>query len=346
MTSRPALSVVIIGRNEGLRLVQCLESVANMRPLEGGVEVIYVDSASTDDSIQNATERGAVVLCVTPERPCASIARNAGWRASSAPIVLFLDGDTILHPDFAVNSIAEFNKPDIAVVFGNRREIYPNASIFNRVLDLDWIGPFGLVSYCGGDALMRRDVLERVDGYDEQLIAGEEPELCLRIRALGYKVLHIDRPMVLHDLAITRFSQYWRRNVRSGYAYAEISSRFSDTNSPLWRFESHHNLIHGVSLLTLLFGGVALSVVVRAVWPILVVIALVSALALRTAARSKWKSTEFGTRLLYGFHSHLVHIPILVGQLKYQLNRLRGRRERLMEYKDTPEARPSKRISV
>ncbi len=219
-----SLSIVVIGRNEGSRLEHCLLSIRAMEKPEGDVEVIYVDSASTDGSCALAAKLGAQVISVQPKRPTAALGRNAGWRASSGTFILFLDGDTILHPQFVVTALDDFEK-DTAVVWGNRREIHPEASLYNRVLDLDWISRPGLVDYCGGDALMRREALETAGGYDEDLIAGEEPEMCRRLRAKGWKILHVDRPMTGHDLAMTQWSQYWRRATRTGYAYAEVSER-------------------------------------------------------------------------------------------------------------------------
>jgi len=136
------LSVVIIGRNEGERLVRCLDSVREMTPVEGGVEVIYVDSASVDGSPARAAARGARVIPLPDGRPTAARGRNAGWRAASGEFVLFLDGDTILDRDFVRRAFAGFSDPNVAVVWGHRREIRPQDSIYNRVLDLDWIYPY------------------------------------------------------------------------------------------------------------------------------------------------------------------------------------------------------------
>jgi cellulose synthase/poly-beta-1,6-N-acetylglucosamine synthase-like glycosyltransferase len=182
-------------------------------------EVIYVDSASTDESPQLASRRGATVITVCPERPTAAIGRNTGWRRAASDLVLFLDGDTVLHPDFALAACNTLlREPSIAAVWGHRREIDTEASVYNRVLDLDWIYPPGLAEFCGGDVLVRRKVLLEVGGFDESLIAGEEPELCRRIRARGHGILHIDCPMTGHDLQITRWSQYWKRATRAGQA--------------------------------------------------------------------------------------------------------------------------------
>jgi cellulose synthase/poly-beta-1,6-N-acetylglucosamine synthase-like glycosyltransferase len=328
----PAISIVVIGRNEGERLSECLESVRRMRPARGEVETIYVDSASTDDSVERATRLGATVVRAEFERPCAAAARNAGWRIARAPIVLFLDGDTVLDRNFVIDSLDEFADHRVAVIFGHRREIRPKASIFNRVLDLDWVYLPGQVEFCGGDALMRRDVLERVGGFDGDLIAGEEPDLCCRIRALGFIVLHVDRPMTGHDLAMTRFSQYWWRAIRSGYAFAEIAERFRRTNSPFWSGQARRNNLHGLMMLAVGIGAPVVALFLHSLLPLVAAIGFILALSIRTAIRCKWKSDDLVTRLLYGLHSHLVKIPILFGQLKFQLDRRLQRRTALIEY--------------
>jgi glycosyltransferase involved in cell wall biosynthesis len=334
MNDNPVLSVVVIGRNEGERLVRCLESVAAMNLQGAAAEIIYVDSNSTDASVERAHQLGAAVIQVNPARPCAAVGRNAGWRAAKAGIVLFLDGDTILVPDFVDHAKGQFDDASVAVVFGDRRETNTNGSMYNRVLDLDWIVPPGPAEFCGGDALIRRDVLERIDGYDERLIAGEDAELCLRIRTLGYKIIHLDRRMTGHDLAIHRFSQYWRRAVRTGYAYAEISERSRQSATPVWVEQASRNRLQGVVMLAIVAGAPILSLALRSLIPIAFGITSIVALSVRTAIRSRWKQAGLTTRLLHGLHSHLVQIPILFGQLKYRYDRLIGRTAELIEYKD------------
>jgi cellulose synthase/poly-beta-1,6-N-acetylglucosamine synthase-like glycosyltransferase len=329
----PVLSVVAIGRNEGVRLGRCLQSINRMRPLQGSVEVIYVDSGSTDGSLERAAQFKVKVKRLESANPCAAAARNAGWRVAQAPIIFFLDGDTVLERNFVADSIAELNDPSVAVVFGNRRETNPKASIYNRVLDLDWNAPAGTVEFCGGDALIRREVLERVDGFDERLIAGEEPEMCQRIRALGFTILHVDRPMTGHDLAMTRFSQYWRRAIRSGYAYAEVSARFRNTDLPLWDKKARRNIVHGAALLAIIAGALLGSTALHSVLPIAAAVAIIGVLAIRTAIRFRWKTPDLATLLFFGLHSHLVQIPLLFGQLKYQRDRFTGRTAELIEYK-------------
>jgi cellulose synthase/poly-beta-1,6-N-acetylglucosamine synthase-like glycosyltransferase len=297
------------------------------------VETIYVDSGSTDKSVAVAVARGATVIELHSPRPTAAQGRNAGWRAASGNIVLFLDGDTILHPDFVADSLAAFDDPTVAIVWGHRRETLETRSVYNRVLDLDWIYPPGYSPFCGGDALFRRSTLELTGGFDDTLIAGEEPELCRRITGRDLRILHVDRPMTGHDLGITRFAQYWRRAMRAGNAFAEVSARFSQSDTPFWLAESRRNRISAIILIALPFFGVACSLVARSPWPFLCSVALLLALAVRTSWKARWKSSDHIALALYGVHSHLQQIPIFAGQLRFWMNRRRGNQAELVEYK-------------
>ncbi len=329
------VSAVVIGRNEGERLRRCLQSVFSMERSGFEIEVIYVDSDSTDGSAELARSMGARTISLKPERPSAALGRNAGWRAASGDIVLFLDGDTILHPRFVSDSLAEFADPKVAVVWGHRRELYPERSIYIRTLDLDWIYEAGPTLYCGGDALFRREVLVTVDGFDETLIAGEEPELCRRIAAIGFTILHVDRPMTGHDLAIYRWRQYWKRSTRAGHAFAEVSERFRGTSQSFWTEESRRNRNRALILLGLALIGVIGSLVWLTPWPLLLVVVFFGFLALRSAWKVRWKSNDLIALTAYGIHSHLQQIPIFVGQLQFWGNRRRGKRAMLVEYKQS-----------
>jgi glycosyltransferase involved in cell wall biosynthesis len=336
----PKVSAVVIGRNEGKRLLDCLDSIATMAFPPSEVEIIYVDSDSTDGSPEKAAARGAQVIRVKPERPSAALGRNAGWQAARGEFILFLDGDTQLHPEFVGRALAAIGDPKVAIVWGHRRESKPEQSLYVRALDLDWIYRPGDTEFCGGDALVRRSVLAEVGGYDQSLIAGEEPEMCRRIRARGYRIVHIDAPMTLHDLAVNTFRAYWRRAFRAGHAYAEIALRTRGSPDPLWQREARRNLIHGgllllapvyllLALLTLPPASALLAIGVPAL--------LAGLLLARTAQRCSWKSDNATTRWLYALHSHFQQIPILFGQLAQLRDARRGRQRKLIEYKGAGE---------
>ena len=328
------LSIVVIGRNEGQRLARCMESVRAIRGFDK-VQLIYADSGSTDGSPEIAAQFGAEVVVVYPERPTAAIGRNAGWRRATGEFVLFLDGDTILHPDFpraACDAIATDSR--LCAVWGNLREIHPHKSIYTRVLDLDWIYAPGYVEASGGNVLMKRSALIEVDGFDSRLIAGEEPEMCRRLRALGYTILHIDHPMAGHDLDITRWSQYWKRARRGGYAYAQVSDRFKSTEDPFWLADARRGAVlgcfWGFSLGAALIASLRFSYVPMTLWLCLALVA-----SFRSGWRARWKSDNPITLLLYGVHSHLQHLPALIGQLQYRLDKRCGIHRALIEYKQS-----------
>jgi cellulose synthase/poly-beta-1,6-N-acetylglucosamine synthase-like glycosyltransferase len=327
------VSVVVIGRNEGARLERCLRSVNAMAHEGFTTEVLYVDSGSTDDSLALAERLGVRTVSLQSARPTAALGRNAGWRAARGEIVLFLDGDTLLHPGFVRTALPRFSAPAVAVLWGHRRELFPRASLYNRVLDLDWVYAPGLTQFCGGDALFRRAILEQTGGFDETLIAGEEPELCRRILALGGEILHLDLPMTGHDLAMTRFAQYWKRATRAGHAFAEVSARFRHTANPLWEADARRNRVRALTLLSLPLAALILSAALRSPWPLGGVVALLAALALRTAWKARWKSRDKLALALYGIHSHFQQVPIYLGQLQFHRSQRTGKRTALVEYK-------------
>jgi len=328
------LSVVVIGRNEGARLRRCLDSVRAMR-YYGQMELIYVDSGSSDGSVALAESLGAKTIALTPLRPTAALGRNAGWRTATGDIVFFLDGDTVVDKDFAAAAMCEFDDAAVACVWGHRREMFPRETSYNRVLDLDWMYAPGPAAFCGGDALFRRIALVAVDGFDESLIAGEEPEMCRRMIAAGHRILHVDLAMTKHDLAMTSFGQYWARATRAGHAYAEVSRRFADSGDPFWSAEARRNRLQVFALSVMVIAGVVASALLRSGWPAAAVLVVLDVLVLRTAWKARWKSTNVWTLLLYGVHSHLQQVPICAGQMRYAWNNRRGRRMGIVEYKQS-----------
>lgn len=332
-TAPPDIAVVVIGRNEGQRLVDCLNSVqaADWGSLRH--ELIYVDSNSSDQSCERAQSLGARVIEVRPLRPTAAVGRNAGWRATEAEQVLFLDGDTLLHPQFVNQARAALSaNSQRAVVWGHRRERRTQDSLFNRVLDLDWVYAPGETEFCGGDALFIRQALTQTGGFNETLIAGEEPELCARLRQAGWRIEHIDAPMTLHDLAMTRWRQYWLRAERAGHAYAEVSHRLANSSTPLWGNEIRRNRLH--SLILMLYF-LTLVVCFATGWPGIAGLGLAAGLAVlvRSAWRARWKSGNALTLLLYALHSHFQQLPIFWGQARWWWTHRKGETRGLIDYK-------------
>lgn len=222
----PEVAAIAIGRNEGERLIRCLAS------LEGQVApIVYVDSGSTDGSVEAARAAGAHVVDLDLTKPfTAARARNAGLARLAAIdpdglYVQFLDGDCELREGWIEIALAEIETDSkVAVICGRRRERAPEATRWNRLIDMEWDTPIGEADACGGDALMRRAALEEVGGYRDDMIAGEEPEMCFRMRARGWRIRRIDAEMTWHDAALTRWGQWWQRNRRAGHAFGEAAA--------------------------------------------------------------------------------------------------------------------------
>ncbi|MDR3622637.1 MAG: glycosyltransferase [Paludisphaera borealis] len=217
------IGVVAIGRNEGERLRRCLESVSGL-----GLILVYVDSGSQDGSIELARGLGVEVVELDLSRPfSAARARNEGLErllaiAPEVRYVQFVDGDCEIADGWIDRARRELDeRPEAAAVCGRLRERHPERSVYNRLADLEWNTPIGEAKACGGIAVMRVAALRQVGGFDPDLIAGEEPELCVRLRQKGWKIFRIDAEMALHDMAMTRFRQWWKRTMRTGHAYAE-----------------------------------------------------------------------------------------------------------------------------
>lgn len=333
--SNPTLAVVVIGRNEGERLRRCFSSIESMRQPAGGIEIVYVDSDSSDESPLIAEQAGIRAIRLFPEEPTAARARNAGWRATCAPFVLFVDGDCQIEQDFAVQALEKFQDPDVAVVWGRLREAFPSASIYNRLMDIQWVClrdmPAGPTFYGTGIALVRRSALEAAGGFCDSLTAGENTELGRRLQSLGYSVLHVELPMVRHDAAILRFSQYWRRFVRDGYSYARLRELFRDSVQPLFRFE--FSVVGGGLLIAAPAAAVA-GYALHGSWlvPALVAGALFTHLA-RTTLQSLPKVGSLRDAMLFSIHWHFKLIPNLFGHLAYLLDKRLGRRRGLIEYR-------------
>nr|WP_207786038.1 glycosyltransferase [Altererythrobacter segetis] len=242
MIDLSALGIVAIGRNEGERLRSCLSSIPQ------DTRTVYVDSASTDDSVAIAQSLGAEVVHLHLSTPfTAARARNAGFArlAELAPkvkFVQFIDGDCELERTWLGTALDFLERnPQAAAVCGRRRERHVDASIYNRLCDDEWNTPIGEAEACGGDVMMRAEAFKGAGGYDAALIAGEEPELCARLRDRGWQIWRLDASMTVHDAAMERFSQWWKRALRSGYGYAQVWHKTRSARSgglygrELWR---------------------------------------------------------------------------------------------------------------
>lgn len=317
------VDAVVIGRNEGARLLACLASLA------GQVRrVVYVDSGSTDGSAKAAAAvPGVQVVALDMARPfTAARARNAGLarlQGDAPDFVQMVDGDCAVDPGWIARALAGFAQhPKAAVICGRRRERHPQASVWNRMIDREWDTPVGQARACGGDALFRFAPLMALGGYREDLIAGEEPELCLRLGRLGHEIWRIDAEMTLHDAAMTKAAQWWRRAVRAGHAFAEGAALHGSGPERHWRVETARALIWGAALPL----GLVLAALLISSWAL-------AGFALYPLQIARILARDPARDLATAAFTVIAKFAEARGALGYYLNRLRGRKRGLIEYK-------------
>ena len=329
-TAASSIGVVVIGRNEGERLRRSLSSIVSHAK-----HVVYVDSGSVDESLATAKSLGVDVVELDLSQPfSAARARNVGFDhlkqlAADLQFVQFVDGDCEIDDRWIETALQSLQQhPTVAVVCGRRREKFPEQSIYNAMCDMEWDVPPGETTWCGGDAFMRAGPFAAVNGFDASLIAGEEPELCRRLIAAGWKILRLSAEMTRHDAAVTRFSQWWRRSIRSGHAFAEGAAlkRTSDDGYCLRESRS-----------IWLWGVIVPALALIAAWPTrgisLLLLLYFPLKALLVAVRKRRVGNPWSRSLFYGYFCLLGKFPQAWGQIQFLRSRSSGKSRTVIEYK-------------
>ena len=327
------VGIVAIGRNEGERLRRCLDSIIGL-----GHTVVYVDSRSTDGSVEMARAKGANVVELDTSRPiCVPRARNEGFVRlcqidPDVRFVQFVDGDCELDQDWLDQGRKALEeRPDVALVTGRRRERFPERSIYNQLADLEWDMPVGEIKGSHGDIMVRADAFQQVGGFDANVFVGEDYDFCIRLRKNGWILLRIDAEMTLHDMGMTRFGQWWRRCVRSGYGFAEGAFLHGARPARHWVRDVRSIIFWGIILPAATIGLAwpthGISLVLFLAYPLQV---------LRLAHRQRRAGVPWRLAWFYSGACVLGRFPNAIGALRYWTGRLLGRRRALIEYKGNP----------
>ena len=321
------VGVVVIGRNEGERLRRCLTSA-----VRESRHLLYVDSGSSDGSVALAQSLGVETFALDRGMPfSAARARNEGHallrqRQPHLQYLQFVDGDCELCEGW-LSEAAEFldHHTDVAVALGRLREKRPDSSVFNTMIQFEWDLPTGETRSCGGIAMMRASALDQVQGFRTDLIAGEEPELCVRLRRNGWRIWRLAEDMALHDLAMSRFSQWWKRELRNGYAFAEGVALHGAPPERHCVRQYLSALLWGLVIPLAILASIAYF----GVWGA-VMLALYPLQVVRLALRGKRSARE---NWLYGLFLVIGRFPTTLGVLRFHVHRALGHRRRLIEYK-------------
>lgn len=336
------IGVVAIGRNEGERLRRSLRSLGAWKS-----STVYVDSGSTDDSVAFARGMGVAVVELDTSIPfTAGRARNAGLErllelVRGVEYVHFVDGDCEVVEGWIERASATMSSDlTLGVVCGRRRERQRDATKWNRLCDMEWNTPIGRAAACGGDALYRVSALRASGAFDPALVAGEEPELCVRIRARGFGILRVDADMTIHDAAMTRFSQWWRRASRNGHAIVGGLMIHGlrcdhDYGRQLMRAVAWVGAILGSTLLALALALTTLSSTWKLAFAFLP-LALWLTILVRTYSNRRARGDRAGDCALYAFFVVLGKVPECLGAFACWRDRARGRSSHWIEYKHVP----------
>lgn len=324
------VGAVIIGRNEGERLVTCMRSLKNQ--IE---HIVYVDSGSTDNSLAHAKELGIQTVELDLSVPfTAARARNEGAEAlltanSDLSYIQFVDGDCEVQADWIEKAKSFLEQADeYAIVCGRRRERYPDNSVFNALCDIEWNTPVGEAQACGGDALIRTTAFKQVDGYNPELIAGEEPEMCFRLRRNKWKIYRLDAEMTLHDAAMTKLSQWWKRAERAGYAYTNGFDLHGKSEEQFKRKEVISIAFWAgvLPLVVILFSFIKpWTLLLLGVYPLQIM-----RVAIRDVSKQLRESKD---SWLYAASSIFAKFPQFLGLLRFYLNKAKGQAASIIEYK-------------
>ncbi len=322
--------IVAIGRNEGDRLRACLDSIRT-----GSIPFVYVDSGSSDGSVGLAKSMGAHVLALDPSKPfSAARARNEGFDQllelwPGLAYVQFVDGDCELAADWPTRGQLQLDAQlDVGAVCGQVQEKDWNASIYTRLCAMEWEKTPGEVAACGGNCMVRVNDFRLVGGFRPDVIAGEEGEFCLRLRRAGRRILHLAHPMVRHDVATTRFAQWWQRARRAGHAYAQGAALHGRAPERHFMKECRSIWFWG-----LLLPVVSLGLAVPTSGASLLLIAGYPVLAARVYRAGRRRGWTKGDAALYAAFAILAKLPGLQGLLQYHWRILGGRDMAIIEHK-------------
>lgn len=317
------VGIVAIGRNEGARLKACLSSLPD-------VPVVYVDSGSSDGSVSLAKSFGADVVELSTDTPfTAARARREGFErlkaVHSPQFVQFIDGDCLMVEGWLTAALEAITaEENTGIVTGWRRELYPEASIYNDLCHHEWNRPSGEILTCGGDMLVRSEAIAKAGPFDDTVIAAEDDEFCVRVRKSGWKIRRIPVEMTRHDAAMLRFGQWWQRAVRSGHGFAQVGYM----HSPYFGREQKRVLVYGLAI-------PSFTLVALATYPSAALLGILAYIYNYIRTASGLKGEGLAPRRAYhqAVLVTLSKLPNAIGLLEFHRRRIFGRKMQIIEYK-------------
>ncbi|MFX0124504.1 MAG: glycosyltransferase [Candidatus Hodarchaeota archaeon] len=194
-------SIIIPVLNEEENIIRCLESVFALNLNRKDYEVILIDNGSIDDTVKNAKKYPIDLLLIEPNTTIAGL-RNLGACKAKSAILAFLDADCVASSEWlnrALDNLIYKNNDPRIVATGSRYKVPKQAGFIERV----WFGQRSedneFVNYLNaGNFIIRKNVFDSINGFDEKLTTGEDSEICMRLTQHGYKILSDEQITVIH----------------------------------------------------------------------------------------------------------------------------------------------------
>lgn len=226
----PAASVVIRARNEGAVLGRLLRGIALQD--RDDVEVLLVDSGSTDDTRDIAHAAGARLVDLAPERFTYGRALNLGCAAARGPVCVLVSAHCVPVNDRWLSRLLEpLRDPDVAGSYGKQLPLASTLPYEQRNLLAGF--PFGArrqtshTFFHNANAAVRRDVWARTP-FDETLPGLEDRDWARRVLAAGWQLVYEPLAMVYHQHTET-LGQIYARSFREGVALRRLDPGFAQS---------------------------------------------------------------------------------------------------------------------
>jgi glycosyltransferase involved in cell wall biosynthesis len=264
----PTVSVVICTYNRAALLGDALDSVLRQSVPPGiGFETVVVDDGSTDDTAavvrQRAGTSATPVRYVRISHGGVSAARNAGLEAARGDWIAFMDDDEIAYPDWLANLLCAALAHDADCVSG-RNEIaigsqpFELAESVRKLLgDNSFMAKPGSTVLPGcGNALIRRSVLAKIDGFDPALVYGEDADFFRRARRAGARIVFAPDARITHLVPKHRLETSYLFAIARAGAESQVSEDFKDGGTRILLRTCFLRFVHlGVSVLPRLLSG-------------------------------------------------------------------------------------------
>ncbi|MGM0589762.1 MAG: glycosyltransferase family 2 protein [Bacteroidota bacterium] len=238
------VSIIIIGKNEGDKLRKCIKSVEkvlNTHKNNIKIEAIYVDSKSTDGSVDVARNSRNIRVYQNTGETNAAIARNIGARVAKGNILFFVDGDMEIESNFLDHVLTSKNELKYNFVTGHIKDyIYDykgnNLDIKGRTYDKIIPANIENIKSCGGVFIISRALWESIGGMRTKYKRGQDLDFSMRLNEEGYTMIRYPELIVKHHtIEYKNIKRMWINLGQGYFLYPAMLLRDHFTNINMWK---------------------------------------------------------------------------------------------------------------